>query len=281
MKAKYGICLIMRSPKELSLDSKIINVTGSLSPSGAAVNTAKFLMEDREIQALQEYANTVSIKRLGYNDHGPVHMRTVALNGVIMMGLLRGAGIATSLEKEECGTFDDSLTAVVTAAILHDLGMSIGRQDHELHSAYLAYPIMDRILARVYPDNMTKRVMVRSLALEGIAGHMGNRHIHSLEAGVILIADGCDMKKGRARIPMALSMTPKVGDIHKYSANSIDDVRIQAGQEKPVRIEVLMSSEVGLFQVEEVLLGKIAVSTARDFIELYAIVEASEPRRYL
>jgi metal-dependent HD superfamily phosphatase/phosphodiesterase len=271
----------MRSPKELSLDNKIINSLNALVPPGTAARAVKLLMEDDEIQALQEYANTVSIKRLGYNDHGPVHMRTVALNAVLMMGLLRKAGIPTSLETEESGAFEDSLTAVLFAAILHDLGMSVGRQDHEIHSAYLSYPIMDRILKEIYPDDITRRVMIRSLALEGIAGHMGNRTIHSLEAGVILVADGCDMKKGRARIPIALAGSPKVGDIHKYSANSIEDVRIQAGKEKPIRIKVLMSSEVGLFQVEEVLLGKIAASTAKKYIELYALVNSNEAKRYL
>jgi metal-dependent HD superfamily phosphatase/phosphodiesterase len=42
-----------------------------------------------------------------------------------------------------------------------------------------------------------------------------------------------------------------------------------------------MSSEVGLFQVEEVLLGKIAASTAKPYIELYAQVQGGEPKRYL
>jgi metal-dependent HD superfamily phosphatase/phosphodiesterase len=271
----------MRSPKELSLDTKIIDALNGLVQPGTALRAAKLLMEDDEIRSLQEYANTVSIKRLGYNDHGPVHMRTVALNAVIMMGLLRQAGIRTTLETEESGGFEDSLTAVRFAAMLHDLGMSVGRQDHEIHSTSLACPIMDRILKDLYPADMTRRVIVRSLALEGIAGHMGNRTIHSLEAGVILVADGCDMKKGRARIPMALAGSPKVGDIHKYSANSIEDVRIQAGKEKPIRIDVLMSSEVGLFQIEEVLLGKIAASTAKAYIELYALVTDNESKRYL
>ena len=133
----------------------------------------------------------------------------------------------------------------------------------------------------MYGGDIQKRVIIRSLALEGVAGHMGNRTIHSLEAGVILVADGCDMKKGRARIPMAMAGSPKVGDIHKYSANSINDVLIKRGEEKPIRIAVFMSGEVGLFQVEEVLLGKIAASTAKRYIELYAIVKNREPKRYL
>jgi len=271
----------MRSPKEIALDNKIVEAIQQLSPQGAAIAAAKLLMADDEIQALQEYANTVSIKRLGYNDHGPVHMRTVALNSVIMMGLLRKAGIPTSLEREECGTFDDSLSAALLAASLHDVGMSISRHEHELHSAYISYPLIDRLLSEIFPGNMAKRVMIRSLALEGITGHMGNRHIHSLEAGIILVADGCDMKKGRARISIALSSGPKAGDIHQFSANSIEDVRIQAGGAKPIRIEVQMSSEVGLFQIEEVLLAKISASTIRDHIELFAIVNNGESRQYL
>jgi metal-dependent HD superfamily phosphatase/phosphodiesterase len=110
---------------------------------------------------------------------------------------------------------------------------------------------------------------------------MGNRTIHSLEAGIILIADGCDMTKGRARIPLAISSGPRVGDIHQYSANSIEEVKLLAGEEKPIRIEVYMSSEVGLFQVEEVLLGKISVSPARKYIELYALINNGNPKRYL
>jgi metal-dependent HD superfamily phosphatase/phosphodiesterase len=271
----------MRSTKEIVLKNRILNAVGALNLSGKAEEAAMIFLEDDEIRSLQEYANTVSIKRLGYNDHGPVHMRTVAHNAVIMMGLLKDAGIKTSLETEDSGNFEDSLTAVLMAGCLHDVGMSVGRQDHELHGCYIAYPIMDRLLKKVYPGDLQKRILLRSLALEGIAGHMGNRVIHSLEAGVILVADGCDMEKGRARIPMAISSSPRVGDIHKYSANSIKAVRISRGDEKPIRIEVSMSSEVGLFQVEEVLLGKIAASTAKGYIELYALVEGGEPKRYL
>ncbi|MDR1178460.1 MAG: phosphohydrolase [Spirochaetaceae bacterium] len=271
----------MRSPKETALDSKLIQTIHDFSLSGKTEEAVRLILEDEEIQAMQEYANTVSIKRLSYNDHGPVHMRTVALNALIMMDLLRKAGIKTSLEKEDAGSFEDSLTAVFCAALLHDLGMSIGRQDHELHSTYLSYPILERILKQVYPGDIQRQTVIRSLAIEGITGHMGSRAVHSIEAGILLIADGCDMTKGRARITMALASGPRVGDIHKYSANSIEDVRISAGEEKPIRIDITMSSEVGIFQVEEVLLQKISASPAKPYVELYAIEAGKKPRRYL
>jgi metal-dependent HD superfamily phosphatase/phosphodiesterase len=271
----------MRSQKEKAMDCKLLEMVEAFYPSGKVMTGTKHLLEDEEIQAVQEYANTVSIVRLGYNDHGPVHMRSVALNAIIMADLLRKAGIKTNLEKEECGDFEDSLLAIIFGAMFHDLGMSVCRQDHELHSVYMAYPMMDRILCQVYPENMRTRVIVRAMALECISGHMGTRAIHSLEAGIIQVADGCDMTKGRARIPIALGNPPRAGHIHQFSANSIEEVKIQTGQEKPIRIDVLMSSEIGLFQVEEVLLGKIAASTAKPHIELYANVLEKEQRRYL
>jgi len=271
----------MRSSKEQSLDIKIIDALKALNVSGKVLDGTRLILEDEEIQVIQEYANTVSIVRLGYNDHGPVHMRTVALNAIIMMGFLRQAGIKTSLESEGVGNFEDSLIGVIYAAMLHDLGMSIGRQDHELHSAYQAIPILERLLGLVYKNDLKKIVMVRSLVLEGISGHMGNRAVYSLEAGLVQVADGCDMTKGRARIPMALGNMPTSGNIHKFSANSINKVSLTQGQEKPINIKITMSSEVGIFQIEEVLMSKIAVSTAKPYIELYAQVNNDEPKRYL
>ena len=271
----------MKSSKELSIDITLIDLIESFDLSGLAMKCLKILLANEEIQRTQEFANTVSIIRLGFNDHGPVHMRTVTYNAAFMTDLLRKAGIKTSLETDGCGDFEDSIIAVMFAAMLHDIGMGMGSQNHELHSTFLAYPVIDSVLDQVYQNNLRKKVMIRSVALEGIAGHMGTIGISSLEAGIVQVADGCDMTKGRARIPIALGHSPRVGHIHQYSANSIEKVNISSGKEKPVRIEVFMSSEVGLFQVEEILMNKIAISTAKQYIELYALVNNEEPRRYL
>ncbi len=271
----------MKSPKEMVLERKILSLLSEYGRDNPASKTAQLLMDDPEVQIMQDYANTVSIKRLGFNDHGPVHMRTVVLNAILMMNLLKKAGVKTSLEEEEIGSFSDSLVAVILASFLHDLGMTIGRQDHELHSVYLGLPVIDRVLAAVFHDDASRRFILRSLAIEGISGHMGTRAIHSLEAGVILVADGCDIQKGRARIPLSLGNEPRVGDIHKYSASSIEDVHIQAGGEKPISIMVEMSSEVGFFQIEEVLIAKLGRSTIKQYIELYAFVTGSPLKRYI
>lgn len=159
--------------------------------------------------------------------------------------------------------------------------MTIARKGHELHSGILSYNIIKEILLRAVLDDVTRRVIISSVAMEGILGHMGTHPIHSIEAGLILIADGCDMTKGRARIQLEIPTKPTEGDIHKYSANSIERIKIHHGTERPIKIEVRMRSEVGFFQVEEVLIPKIQSSPAKHLVELYAGVEGEEMKRYI
>jgi len=249
--------------------------------SGNVAKAAGLIFSDPEIQIMQDYANTVSIRRLGFNDHGPVHMRKSAINAIKMFDLLVAGEVKFNLEKEEIGTAEDSKIAVLMASLLHDLGMSVSREKHEFTSVMLGLPIIDRILQKIYPRDLRKKVIVKSLIVEGILGHMATQKIHSLEAGLVLIGDGCDMEKGRARIPALISQRPRIGDIHKYSASSIERVEINKGDQKPIKIEVYMTQSVGFFQIEEVLFPKISSSPVKPHIELYAGVIGEEMMKYL
>ena len=60
----------MHSPKELQFNDKI---DARLVDHPGPLEAYHLLRDDPEIAALQDYSNVVSIKRLGYNDHGPVH----------------------------------------------------------------------------------------------------------------------------------------------------------------------------------------------------------------
>ena len=92
----------MKSIKELNLDEKILSYLNPEKLDGQTLpyEVTKLLIEDEEIAELQNYANHVSIVRLGYNDHGPVHMKTVTRNCIKMMKILHDAQIKTNLEKE-------------------------------------------------------------------------------------------------------------------------------------------------------------------------------------
>lgn len=275
----------IKSIKEESLEKKIMQLLTEIverfSQDSLPLDIVKTMLEDEEIKAIHDYANTVSITRLGLNDHGPVHMKTVCHNALKMLRIMHEAGVQTSLEQESSGTFSDSVSAVCVAALLHDAGMTIARKRHELYSGILTYHKIREILTQVLPDDVRRRTIIQSLAMEGILGHMTTNPIHSIEAGLILIADGCDMTKGRARIPLEIPTKPTEGDIHKYSANSIEHVKIHHGTERPIKIEVHMKSEVGFFQVEEVLIPKIQSSPAKHLIELYAGVEGQDMKRYI
>ena len=265
-----------KSVKQIHFEKKIISRL-----SGKPLEIMEYIISDKEIQILQDYANVVSIKRLGYNDHGPVHMRKAALNAVLMFDLLQKANIKFNLEKEHLGKSEDSKVAIIIAAMIHDIGMTVSRQGHEFMSVNLAIPIIERILGEFYNNDITKKVIMKSLIIECIFGHMATQAIHSIEAGLVLIGDGCDMEQGRSRISSMLSEQPRVGDIHRYSSTGIDKVNIIKGEKKPIQIRVDMSESVGFFQVEEVLFPKISSSPVKKYIELYAGVKGKELKKYL
>ena len=171
----------MKSIKEVSVESKILK---RLQNRPECLKLVNYLIEDEELQEMQDYANNVSIKRLGYNDHGPVHMRQVTANSIKMLNILHECGIQTSLEKEEIGTFEDSMCAVVLAGFMHDLGMMIGRQGHEEMSVILAKPIVERALMEVFPHDLHRRVVIRSVVIEAIIGHMASRKILAVDDSV-------------------------------------------------------------------------------------------------
>jgi hypothetical protein len=267
---------VIKTHKKEELEKQILNRL-----SGIARNAAEMAFADEEIQALQEYANVVSIKRLGINDHGPVHMRIAAMNALQMLELLVSGGVRLNLETESGLSSDDSRIAVFLGAMLHDVGMGVERDGHEEYGLMLALPAVNRILEALLPDSLWRRVAIRATVMEAIAGHMTTRRVTSLEAGLVLIGDGCDMENGRSRIPKKLSIGPKVGDIHRYSAAAVERVVIEKGASRPIRIQITMSENAGFFQVEQVLFPKIKASPVMPHIELFAESRGGSLLQYL
>ncbi len=264
------------TPKEEQLNRVLLQRT-----TGKTHTLLERLLGDEEINLYHSYANVVSIRRLGYNDHGPVHARITTYNALKILRLLHEAGIPTSLEAETVSDFEQSQVAVALGCFLHDTGMGVTRDHHEWHSINLIDPIVVRYLEWLYPDDLAARVVVRSMVHEVIIGHMAHIRIHSIEAGTVLVADGTDMTKGRSLIPFNLHLDPEVGDMHRYSANTISRVEIVKGENKPVRISIHMDNATGLFQIEEVLMTKVKASPIMKHLEIEAVIENQEPRMYL
>lgn len=271
--------IFKRNYRKSHLERKLDDKLRKQCPGGRLCELVNNMVDDPLIASIQNYANVVSIQRLGYNDHGPVHARIVALNSLRILDLLNEGGVPPSIVSEEVATLDDARVAVFAGAFLHDLGMSVTRDDHERHSMQIAEQILERHLSRIYDDE-GQIWMMRSLINECIIGHMGNYRIHSVEAGSVMIGDGADCTRGRAQIPVLLSKSPMLGDIHRFSASAITEVRIIKGQRKPVRLEIDMTGSAGLFQVEEVLIGKAKISPIMNFLEVAAYLDGKE-RLYL
>lgn len=112
----------MKSVKEDTIEKKILKLLDEMQEAksleeGLPRTIVSNILTSDEVKAIHDYANTVSISRLGLNDHGPVHMKMVCYNALKMLRILHDAQVQTSLEKEGVGTFADSVSAVMIAAL--------------------------------------------------------------------------------------------------------------------------------------------------------------------
>jgi metal-dependent HD superfamily phosphatase/phosphodiesterase len=226
------------------------------------------LERDIEVQTLLEDSNRMAIDRMGYSDHGHTHSLIVAMNGVKLIQAL-SHGLEPSIVQEGTGGQDDAELVVFLGCYLHDIGMVVARNNHDIFTVMLATPILDRILVKIYPDDRHRQVHIRGHILHAIYSHDMAAPPLTVEAGVVGVADALDMTKGRARIPFEAGSV----NIHSTSAMAIEDVRIRKGEKRTVRIDVIMNNATGLFQIQELLEKKIrGAPKLREHIELYAIM---------
>ena len=73
------------------------------------------------------------------------------------------------------------------------------------------------------------------------------------------VADALDMARGRSRVPFEAGHR----NIHSLSAYAIEEVRLEPGEDKAVRVEIEMSNRAGIFQVDELLATKLRGSRPR------------------
>jgi len=224
---------------------------------------------DRELHALWRCANINAVDRLGISDHGRVHVQIVANVGLRILRLLVEGGVRPSVVQHHGLEDADAEVVVFLAAVLHDVGIAIHRDRHEELSPILAAPRLSAILTGVPDYDIEGATVIRSEVLHAIVAHARDAHPLTLEAGIVKVADALDMAKGRSRIPLESGNV----NIHSLSAAAVERVLISRGQDKPVRVEVQMSSSIGIFQVGELLQGKLANSGLTEHLEVVANVQ--------
>jgi uncharacterized protein len=230
---------------------------------------------DEELYALWTVMNVNAVTRLGMTDHGPIHFQIVSNIALKMMRQLMERAVVPNIVKDYGLTNDDAEVVVVLGSLLHDLGMSIQRADHEQYSLFVALPIIDRLLDGLYA--VGPRTIVRSETLHAIISHRSEGRPYTVEAGVVRVADALDMTKGRSRIPFEAGLV----NIHSISAASIEQIEIQSGDEKPIHIKVHMSNSAGVFQLDELLKEKLNGSGLEQYVEVEATIEGETEKKLL
>jgi metal-dependent HD superfamily phosphatase/phosphodiesterase len=231
--------------------------------------------KDVKLHTMWKCSNVMAIDRMGYTDHGPTHVKIVANSALKILRMLVGKNIVPSIVKNYGMKSEDAEVVVVLGSILHDLGMTVIRNGHELYSALLASQFIEKYLREIYSEE--ERTIILSEALHAIVSHEEPRKPLTVEAGIVRVADALDMEKGRARIPF---QSGKI-DIHSVSALAIENVTIQEGKQKPVTISITMSNSAGIFQLDELLKPRIENSGLADYIHVVAEITGEKERKIL
>jgi uncharacterized protein len=230
---------------------------------------------DDELYALWSAANVTSINRLGMTDHGPVHVKIVMNIATRLFRLLMDARIEPNVVKDHGLTEADAGVVVALAALFHDLGMSIHRADHEDYSLFIAQEKLREVLSDEY--DIGTATIVRSEVLHAIIAHRSGGKPLTLEAGIVRIADALDMAKGRSRIPFEEGSV----SIHSVSAAAIDQVHIERGELKPIRLRIEMTNSAGVFQLDQLFREKLRGSGLEAYIEVEAVIEGEVEKQLI
>jgi metal-dependent HD superfamily phosphatase/phosphodiesterase len=230
--------------------------------------------DDEQVRAWW-YMTQVHSERLGMSDHSWVHMQIVLNVALRLLRLLVKAGVEPAMVADHGMSARDAEVVVAGGALLHDVGMSIHRTDHEAYSLFLASGALERLLADSYKE--PDRTIVAAEVLHAIIGHRRRGEPYSLEAGVVRVADALDMAQGRTRLPIEAGQE----GIHSISAAAVDEVRIEAGESRPVRLEIELNNSAGIFQVDDLLATKIRGTPLEGKVEVVAKVEGETEKRLL
>src|SRR5687768_5246094 len=124
---------------------------------------------DDDLYALWLSANVNAVERLGMTDHGPVHVKIVMNIATKLLRVLTEHGVQPGVVANYGMRVEDAEVVVILASLLHDVGMSIHRKDHEEFSLFVAQMKLRELLEGIYPRGQA--TIIRSEILHAIIGH--------------------------------------------------------------------------------------------------------------
>ncbi|HVS28504.1 MAG TPA: HD domain-containing protein [Solirubrobacteraceae bacterium] len=230
---------------------------------------------DAQLKAWWHVSAVNATRRLGMSDHSWVHIRIVLNIALRMARLLFKRDVVPSMVADHAMSEHDAEVVIAAACLFHCVGMSVHRTDHEEYSLFLTADKLGSLLDGVYEE--PERSVVVAEALHAIIGHRRRGDPFTIEAGIVRVADALDMSRGRSRVPFESGRQ----NIHSLSAYAIEEVRIEAGEDRAVRVEIAMSNSAGIYQVDELLATKLRGSGLEQHIEVIARIEAEHEQRLI
>jgi uncharacterized protein len=230
---------------------------------------------DDQVKAWWHVSGVNASRRLRMSDHSWVHIQIVLNIGLRLGRLLFRRGVVPSVVADYALGERDAEVVIAATCLLHCVGMSIHRDDHERYSLFLTADKLGSLLATAYEE--PERSIVVSESLHAIIGHRSDGAPFTVEAGIVRVADALDMARGRSRVPFAAGHR----NIHSLSAYAIEDVKILAGRDRAVLVEIAMSNSAGIFQVDELLATKLRGSGLEEHIEVIARIDAEHEQRLI
>ncbi len=223
---------------------------------------------DISLQRLYDMANVMTMKRIGYPDHGAMHVAIVADRALRILRILNDAGVRPSVVKDHGFGMEDAEVVVLLASLFHDLGNAVHREEHEISGMILALPFIDKYLSTAGYDE-SKSMVLKAEILSAILSHSQDRiPAMTVESGVVRVADALDLEKGRAKFPFRSGTR----DIHNISSMAVEKVEIFPRKEKPVEVRIELNNTAGIFLLDKVVRRKISASGLSHLIRLVAFV---------
>src|SRR6266496_4385473 len=231
--------------------------------------------EDSQLKGWWHAANVNAVARMHINDHSWVHVQIVTNIALKLLRQLTKHHVEPSVVRDFGMTNDDAEIVVTLGALLHDVGMSVHREGHEEFSLFLVEPKIRELLEGLYEE--PDLTVITSEVLQAIISHRAGGEPFTVEAGIVRVADALDMAEGRSRIPFERGRV----SMHSLSAAAIDDVQIKDGDDRPIRIEILMNNSSGLYQVDGLLKAKLRGSGLEPYVEVIAHIDTEAEKRLM
>ena len=204
-----------------------------------------------------------------------MHIQIVLNIGLRLARLLFRRGVTPSVVADYAMSERDAEVVIAAGCLMHCVGMSIHRNDHERYSLFLTADKLGTLLADAYDE--PERSIIVSESLHTIIGHRSDGAPFTIEAGIVRVADALDMARGRSRVPFEAGHQ----NIHSLSAYAIEEVKIRAGRDRAVLVEIAMSNSAGIYQVDELLATKLRGSGLEEHVEVVARIDAEHEQRLI